>query len=271
MKQFYDIIKGYTSSPEYESVLRLAKPLKDHFGINHFWYTRITFAGKSSHFGTHQGLMEGCLEAGLIDHFATLRHPSLIQPGMSLMKPNGNEKFQKILDWSWEKFQVHFSLTFNQRIPDGIESFGFGTRFKDSIYDESLLNESPLLTHFINVFRAKHQKFIYSVNEVQADLTAYLGPLFYEHPKRLKLPLDRALFLKEIGSDLPRFTSREIDILRLLANGFPASYMGEKLHLSPRTVENYLAGLKTKLNCRKKVELIQKARDIAATGYLGIV
>lgn len=269
MKQFREIVKSFTSNPEYESILRFVKPLKCHFGINHFWYARITFAGKHSYFGTTRDQVEDCMDASMVDHFATLRHPSLIQPGISLMKANGDEKFQKILDRSWEKFRIHFSLTFNRPTPDGVESFGFGTQFKDLKQEEMLLNEAPLLTHFIHVFRQKYQKFLHSVDEVEADLTSYLGPLFYQHPKGLKLPLDRSLFLKEIGTQLPSFTSREIDILRLLASGYPASYIAQQLYLSPRTIENYLAGLKSKLQCKNKVELIQKTQDIASTGYFG--
>lgn len=271
MKQFRDIVRAFTSAPDYDSILRFVKPLKDHFGINHFWYARITFTGKHSYFGTTREQVEDCMNEGMVDHFATLRHPSLIQPGISLMKADGDEKFQKILDRSWEKFQIHFSLTLNRPTPDGVESFGFGTQFKNPKIEEQLLNEAPVLTHFIHVFRQKYQRFIRSVDEVEADLREYLGPVFYEHPKGLQLPLDRSLFLREIGTHLPSFTSREIDILKLLANGFPASYIGKKLHLSPRTIENYLAGLKAKLHCKDKVELIQKTQDIAATGYLGTV
>ena len=47
--------------------------------------------------------------------------------------------------------------------------------------------------------------------------------------------------------------------LKLVASGLSAKQIANKMHLSPRTVEYYIAILKEKLNCRNKADLIIKA------------
>lgn len=46
-----------------------------------------------------------------------------------------------------------------------------------------------------------------------------------------------------------------------------AGYIANQLQLSTRTVENYLATIKSKLCCQSKLELIQKAQEIASAGF----
>lgn len=266
MKQFEEMLRKVTASPYHDAMVRFARPLKDHFGINHFWYYRITTSGQYSYLGTHLPWNEYCLNSGMIDHFSCLRHPSIIKSGISLMKSCGDEKYQKLLDTAWEKFQIHFSLDMIQYTDDGIEAFGFGTQFKDQKNEQRLLNELPLLTHFTKAFRQKNKKMFQVVEDVQADLTAYLGPSFYEAPKGIELPLDRTAFLRDLDYKLPYFSPREIDILKQLASGYPASHIAQELNLSVRTIENYLVVIKDKLLCSSKVELIQKAQEMASVG-----
>lgn len=51
-------------------------------------------------------------------------------------------------------------------------------------------------------------------------------------------------------------TSREIDIIKCLLQGFSAKEAGLKLGISYRTVESYISILKLKLRCNKKSQLI---------------
>jgi DNA-binding CsgD family transcriptional regulator/tetratricopeptide (TPR) repeat protein len=50
-------------------------------------------------------------------------------------------------------------------------------------------------------------------------------------------------------------TSREADVLVLLADGLTNRELAEHLHLSPRTVEKHVASLLTKTGCRRRAEL----------------
>jgi DNA-binding CsgD family transcriptional regulator/tetratricopeptide (TPR) repeat protein len=57
-------------------------------------------------------------------------------------------------------------------------------------------------------------------------------------------------------------TSRQHDILRLLAAGLTNKEAADRLHLSPRTVEMHVAALLDRLNCRTRTEAIRRAGEL---------
>lgn len=59
-----------------------------------------------------------------------------------------------------------------------------------------------------------------------------------------------------------KFTNREFDCAKLLLNGFRIKEIAAIINLSPRTVETHVDNLKMKLDCRDKVELIIKLKNI---------
>lgn len=65
--------------------------------------------------------------------------------------------------------------------------------------------------------------------------------------------------------DLPSLTSREEEVLRLLAQGLSVKEMAKALGLSPDTVKDHLESLYGKLLARNRVEALEKAR------YLGFL
>jgi two-component system response regulator NreC len=60
-------------------------------------------------------------------------------------------------------------------------------------------------------------------------------------------------------------TPREIDILKLIVQGYTNRQIGEELTISVRTVEGHRANLSSKLGLRNRVELVRYAREY---GYL---
>lgn len=62
--------------------------------------------------------------------------------------------------------------------------------------------------------------------------------------------------------DLPSLTSREEEVLRLLAQGFSVKEMAKALGLSPDTVKDHLESLYGKLLARNRVEALEKARSL---------
>lgn len=184
------------------------------------------------------------------------------------MKKNADDGFKNVLRVAWEKFRINFNINLVKSIPEGVEAFGFATRFDDPGADERLLNHLPLLRHFTTIFQEKHRKLFQLLHEHQIDLSSHFGPVFYERGKEVAFPIKRDHFLSKIGfQSLFTLTQRELDIVRLIAHGYPASYIANELHLCRRTVENYLATIKSKLSCNSKIELIHKAQEIASIGY----
>jgi len=270
MNPFLDVMKRTQASPLYAAMLRFSRPLSDHFGINHFWYYRILRSGAYSYVGTHAAWNEYCFDQSLLRHFPCLRHPNILGKGISLMKAGGSAEYKQLLQNAWGAFQINFNLNLYENTIDGIEAFGFATRFSGCEVDEKLLNELPTLRYFIQEFRQRHGKLFEFLWENPVDLATAMGEAFYERPKEIILPFDRALFLKELGCEAVHLTPREKEILQFLANGFPASYIAEKLHLRIRTVENYIVVIKDKLVTRSKVDLIRKAQELHSSGILGL-
>jgi DNA-binding CsgD family transcriptional regulator len=268
MKSFHDMFQKITESPYYDQMLKFAAPLNDHFGINHFWYYRITFSGHYCFLGTHTSWNEFCFDHSLVCQFPFLRHPQTLQAGISLMKSYEEPDYKKLLLLAWEKFQINFNINIHKNISDGIEAFGFASHFNDPKSDERLLNQLPLLIRYAQAFRQQNKKLFQLLDDQQVNLSALWGSKFYEGQKEIAIPLDRKLFLRKMGFEaFFSLTPRELDVLKLLSQGFPASYIAQELHLTKKTIENYTATIKCKLSCQSKVEMIKKTQDLAAIGF----
>jgi two-component system, NarL family, response regulator NreC len=64
-----------------------------------------------------------------------------------------------------------------------------------------------------------------------------------------------------------RLTSREVEVLRLIALGHTSIEIARKLHLSPRTIETHRAHIHSKLGLATRAELVRYA---LRRGLLGI-
>lgn len=268
MKSFKQMLESTTSSPYHKEMIRSTLPLSDYFGINHFWYYKITFSGFYSFLGTHSAWNEFCFDQELINHFPCLRYPQILHKGVNLMKINDDPNYQEMLKVASEKFSINFSLNLISETPDGIEAFGFATKYNDLYADQRLINELPLLRSFTKYFRETNKKIFHLLENNQVNIASFLGMTFYEQPKMLAFPQKRDDFLRKIGfGQVLSLTAREKDVLKYISNGYPSSYISEQLQLQAKTVENYMATIKCKLDCNSKVELIQVAQELASTGY----
>ena len=115
------------------------------------------------------------------------------------------------------------------------------------------------------LFCEENQKLIHIAYDNRVELAPIVGSSFYELPKE-RFDLDkRNLLIHKLGlGEILSLTPRELDIIKYMAHGFLANYRGKKLHLSVRTIENYIAVIKSKLNCESKTSLIQKSREIVS-------
>ncbi len=64
---------------------------------------------------------------------------------------------------------------------------------------------------------------------------------------------------RSVPGSSPELTAREMEILRLIAEEHTSHEIAQKLHLSPRTVENYRLVLMHKLDAKNVVGLIKNA------------
>ena len=127
--------------------------------------------------------------------------------------------------------------------------------------DESLLKEviRAGASGYI-IKRAVEDELIHAIRVVaRGDM--------YVHPS-----LTRALFNPTTApteskvSEVETLTSREIEVLRLLAKGYTNRQIAEQLGISPRTAEGHRANLSGKLGLRSRVELVEYAQQHGLLG-----
>ncbi len=83
-------------------------------------------------------------------------------------------------------------------------------------------------------------------------------PVFTPSLAGLVLTEFRRLAHKEESAE-PRLTQRENEVLRLVAKGYTYPEIAQKLFLSTKTVQNHVQNILTKLQLRKRYELMRYA------------
>lgn len=263
MNDFHFLFNKTVSSQYFTKMVRSVDVLKQHLGVNHFWYYKITNSGNYTFLGTHLPWIEYCFGDPSLKHFTCLRHPENLKPGLQLMKCSDDENYQQILNTAWTKFNINLNINLIERVSDGVEAFGLGTFLNNSKIDEFLINELSLIRYFIKNFRQKNENIIQLANEYQVDLAKNFGYKFFERSPLMNFPSDRQQFLEDLGFGfIQDLSKRELELLRYLSSGFPSSYIAKELKISQRTVESYIENIKNKLNCNSKVELIILAKEV---------
>lgn len=239
------------------------EPLYDYLKVNHFWYYQVTNEGLYRYLGTHAKWSEYCFENEFLKQFSILRHPQTQKEGVSLMKNTSNEMYRDIQKHAWEKFRINFHLNLVIKSNTGMEAFGFASEVEQKEADNRILQELPLLKRFIQEFRRENKKLFEILEENPVNLSQYLGKQFYEEEKPFIEEKAKAHFLEKMGwNPIHKFTPLEKEVLAFAAEGYSAICIAEKLFLSKRTVENYLATIKEKLYCSSKDELIDQAKNL---------
>jgi DNA-binding NarL/FixJ family response regulator len=67
---------------------------------------------------------------------------------------------------------------------------------------------------------------------------------------------------KKQREELIKLTKREIEIIKLIADGLTSQQMADKLFISPRTVETHRANLMKKVGVRNAIELVKKVQSL---------
>lgn len=72
----------------------------------------------------------------------------------------------------------------------------------------------------------------------------------------------RAVGSKKKQDDLVKLTQRELEIVKLIAEGLTSQQMADKLFISPRTVETHRANLMKKVGVHNAIELVKKVQQL---------
>lgn len=81
----------------------------------------------------------------------------------------------------------------------------------------------------------------------------------YVHPAMTRALLESPGKDTAVSNNTDQLTTREVDVLRLLVQGYTNKQIGEKLNISIRTVETHRANVTSKLGINSRVELLRFA------------
>ena len=93
---------------------------------------------------------------------------------------------------------------------------------------------------------------------INAIRAAAAGDL-YVHPSMTRSLLEEKEPARANNGALASLTPREIEVLRLIAEGYTNTQIAELLHLSPRTIETHRANIRAKLELDSRAELVRFA------------
>lgn len=183
-------------------------------------------------------------------------------PGIDLSLFSNNLKLAKDLLGITHRL----SLTFNTPQYVEIHSYGIKKEVVNVIY--FFMNHLKALEFFCKYFRSAGHQLIKEAEKNKVFIFSENFPR--KNNNGINYNNNYELFLKEIRANRYDITgkrgtcslsARELECLVLTANNKTAKEIGKLLCLSPRTVEEYLLSLRTKLGCNSKSELLQIAHD----------
>ena len=67
---------------------------------------------------------------------------------------------------------------------------------------------------------------------------------------------------RKVADDEIKLTKREVEIVKLIADGLTSQQMADKLFISHRTVETHRANLMKKMGARNAIDLVRKAQQL---------
>jgi two-component system response regulator NreC len=87
------------------------------------------------------------------------------------------------------------------------------------------------------------------------------GDIYVDPAMLRKLLIDEGSQPKPAANQPTQLTPREIEVLKLIVQGYTNRQIGEELNISVRTAENHRSNLCDKLGLHNRVELVRYARE----------
>ncbi len=267
MSSYADIVKGVTVRYS-DKIEKYCDGLFKLFNLNHFWYYKLTNDGYIRYIGTQPEWGEVFAGEKLYLIYPNHRHPKFHKPCVNLVREIEDESLKKVCN-SGSKFGLQQSLVFIDKISDGIEEFGFSTSCRDCNQTSFFLNEMPLFRYFLKKFKEDNRFLMSKFEDCRVNLAELIGPTFYTDMGHKPNRSGKLALLKKLGLEInPPLTVREVQVTRMILLGYSAGGIGPEIYLSGRTVEHHIERIKVKLDCKSKVELVQKARELEQLGLL---
>lgn len=167
--------------------------------------------------------------------------------------PKDEGPFQQAKYDLLQKYNTAQAIDFISKEKDYYEVFCFS--FPSAHYDpiNTIINNLENFKRFTLHFKDHTKRLLSLLDKSKIILPETMRGIDFSNPA-----LANTEMLSKYNFANKSFTKRETDILHHLMRGQTARRIGEKLNLSKRTIEAYLANMKYKMNVSSKAELIEK-------------
>jgi len=224
----------------------LIKPLAAHH-ITYFTYNKNYVDGTRIRLTTHATHLKAFLEneyyrTGNID-----AHPELYLNQAALFSTLKN---QTLVEWLKNDFQVEHGIYIIRKSETYTEFFSFATGPNNPQIVNFYLNNLDYLQKFCDYFKEQGKDLI-----ARAEKQKLVH--IYHHNEGIQ-PVSFAELKECLELRNFKLTPRQYEVVQLLLQGFRAKEIANMLHLSPRTVEDYIAALKQRFQAKNLIELMVK-------------
>lgn len=267
------------SIKHHNKLKKFCAPLFQTLPIGHFYFQYHSANGKHNAISTHIDYMLNFCEENLYKHIPFITNFNWNSNSIYLVNSVSESKYQnyqQFIDQMSVKLKFRHDLSITRKSDSCCYEYGFGTHEKSDM--NVLINHIPLITKFIDHFNSNFSKEVKNTmfnNPV--DLKKELGHFYcgkQNTDKNIYSIEDAKMksFYSKIDNndeiDLfdTKLSNREIEILKLYFKGQSNSEVARILHLSPRTIQNYLEKIKEKLFCNKKSELFERLEYMKQIG-----
>lgn len=247
-----------------ELMQKITAPLAVHFGITYFCYQKVTHDGQWLITSNNAQWLHHSAEQGFYRVDPSLVNPTFYQKGYSLPETHQDSILQEtLIKDARSLFDLCHSLAIIEPTTDGCEYFFFSAPMSNVRIYNIYLQQLNNLKIFVSYFKENTLKLQQQMTDNPVDLKQLKGNLFYQNDNLLitdDLNAINLAFLNDLNRayHFPKLTEREHDCLNYLLKGLTAKESAKVLGISPRTVEEYLAQLRYKLQCKDKGEVISK-------------
>ncbi len=147
----------------------------------------------------------------------------------------------------------------------GMHYYHFATNTSQSSINQFYINNIDLLNLFIRYFKANVEKN-YSLSfayQIKFNIDTKAKFTLLSDINTFNTPTDKDNFLKELNLNkfnnfMIRLTPQQSKCVKLLLDGYSVKQIACHMKLSKRTIENYLARVRSRLGCRSSREMMTR-------------
>lgn len=172
-----------------------------------------------------------------VDLYIKLR-PDIVLMDIQMPVINGVEAIKKILELDKEaKIIILTTFDDDDYVYDGLKSGALGYILKDSSIEKLSESIKVIYQGGALIEPSITKKILSELSKIEKDQ-------------------------KQKGELIEELSTREKEILSLIAKGFSNSEIADKLFLSVGTVKNYVTNILQKLEAKDRTEAVLKAKDL---------